>query len=169
MQEGAMGFLRCSVFCLLVSLFAFYILDGSSFAQPISSEELIRNNQNYDAKEITYEGEVIGEVMRRKDGVWVNVYDNNNCIGVWMTKELAGIITYAGSYKTQGDIVQVDGVFNKSCPEHGGDLDIHATSLRKIKSGWVKEEKLIPTKRNLLIILSVILCLILILRIFITR
>ena len=121
------------------------------------------------SQEVVYEGEAIGEIMQREDGAWINVYDDATCIGVWMTKEMAAIIRYTGSYKTQGDIIRIEGVFNKACPEHGGDLDIHATSLRTIKPGWVKQEKLVPAKRNLLIILSVILCLILILRIFITR
>jgi len=138
-------------------------------AETISGTELIENADNYDGKEVIYEGEAIGEMMERGDGAWVNVYDGEACIGVWMTKEIATIIKYTGSYKIQGDIVRVEGIFNKACPEHGGDLDIHAISMHKIKPGRVIQEKIIPAKRNLLIILSVILCLILILRIFINK
>ena len=154
----------------VVSFFIFlFFAQHYCYAEIVSSTELIENADIYDGKEIVYEGEAIGEIRQREDGAWVNVYDGQTCIGVWMTKEIATIIKYLGSYKIQGDVIQIEGVFNKACPEHGGDLDIHATSLRKIKPGWVKQEKLIPAKRNLLIILSVILCLILILRIFIIR
>ena len=109
-------------------------------AQTISSTELIQDGKAYDAKEIVYQGEVIGEVMKRKDGVWVNIYDKQNSIGVWMTPESASIIEYAGSYKAKGDILRVRGIFNYNCPLHGGDLDIHASSLQKIKSGYLKQK-----------------------------
>ena len=139
------------------------------YAEPISSSELFQNPQWYDEKEIVYEGEVVGEVMQRKEGAWVNVYDGENSIGVWMSKELAQTIEHQGSYKEKGDILQIQGVFNYTCQQHGGDLDIHAISLRKLKSGWVKQEKIIVAKRNLLVVLSIMLCLILILRILIIR
>ena len=148
---------------------SFLIPHHYCYAEPISSTELIQNPQWYDTKEVVYEGEVIGEVMRRKDGVWVNINDGENSIGVWMSSELASVIQYMGSYKAKGDILQVRGIFYYSCTQHGGDLDIHATSLRKIKSGWLKQESVILAKRNLLIILLVIACLILILRISIGR
>ena len=137
--------------------------------EPVSSSELIENAQGYDGKKILYEGEVIGEVMQRRDGVWANIKDGQHYIGVWMSEELANSINYKGSYKTKGDILEVTGIFNHICPVHGGDLDIHAISLRKIKPGWQKQERIVPAKRNLAIILSVVLCLILILRLLVVR
>jgi hypothetical protein len=139
------------------------------FAQPISSTELITNPKEYDGKEIVYEGEVIGEVMPRRQGVWVNVNDGDNSLGVWMSPQQARVIDYKGSYKTKGDILRIKGIFHYACPEHGGDLDIHANSVQNIKSGWQIQERMIPAKRSLLIILIVILCLILILRILINK
>jgi hypothetical protein len=135
----------------------------------ISSTELIEMPQEYDGEEVAYEGEVIGDIMKRRSGAWVNINDGYNSIGVWMTPKLAGVIEHRGSYKSKGDILRVKGIFHRACPQHGGDLDIHAASVRKIKSGWLREEKIIPAKQNLLIILIVILCLILILRILINR
>lgn len=135
----------------------------------ISSAELIKNAKVHDGKEVVYEGEVIGELMHRQDGVWTNIYDGQHSIGVWMSQELAELIKYTGSYKAQGDIVKLQGVFNNTCSIHGGDLDIHAISLQIVKPGWQKQERMILAKRNLLIILSVILCLILISKIFIIK
>lgn len=159
---------KCAMFNVLL-LCALHFALCTASAEPISSTELIENAQEYDGKEVVYEGEAIGEVMHRRDGVWVNINDGENAIGVWMPPELAAVIKYRGSYKAKGDILRVRGVFNRNCVQHGGDLDIHATSLHKIKSGWERQERLIPAKRNLLIILTVVLCLILILRTSIIR
>jgi hypothetical protein len=159
--------LKITQIIFLVS--GFWFLVSPCHAQPISSSELIENAQRYDGKEVVYEGEAIGEIMQRRDGAWVNVYDGEHSIGVWMPKELAAGIEYTGSYRAQGDILQVKGIFNRACLEHGGDLDIHAASLNKIRSGWLKQERIIPAKRGLLITLLVILCLILVLKSLINK
>lgn len=155
---------------VLFLLSAFCLWAANCYSQEtVSSAELIQNAELYDGQEVVYEGEVVGELMRRKDGAWVNISDGKSSIGVWMPTELADVIEYKGSYKTQGDILQVAGQFNRACPMHGGDLDIHAISAQKIKSGWQKQESIIPAKHNLLIILTVVLCLVLILKILIFR
>ena len=154
---------------MILLTFCLLLLASVCYAQPISSTELIENPKKHNGRELFYEGEVVGEVMKRKLGAWVNINDGENAIGVWMPHELTATINYRGSYKVKGDIVQVKGIFNSSCEQHGGDLDIHAISLRKIKSGWLMQEKAIPAKHNLLIILIVVLCLTLILRISIIR
>ncbi|MFH1578119.1 MAG: DNA-binding protein [Candidatus Omnitrophota bacterium] len=160
--------LLLSAICLLFSVLCF--LPSLCYAQEVkSSIELIENGKTYDGQEIAYEGEVIGEVMKRRQGTWVNISDGDNSLGVWMSSDLAEDIEHKGSYKAKGDIFQVKGVFNYACLMHGGDLDIHAVSLHKIKSGWQKQEKAILAKRNLVITLSVILCLILILKILISK
>ena len=155
----------------VIGLLGYCVIGSFGFlqAEPVSSTELIQNPKEYDGKEVVYEGEGIGQIMQRRDGAWVNIHDGKSAIGVWMSSELASVIQYMGSYKAKGDILQVRGIFYYSCTQHGGDLDIHATSLRKIKSGWLKQESVILAKRNLLIILLVIACLILILRISIGR
>ena len=130
----------------------------------VSSAELINNARQYDGKTITYEGEVIGEIMPRGDHVWVNVNDGLGAIGVWMERDMAGDIVYTGSYRSKGDWVAVTGVFNRACPEHGGDLDIHASGLRRIGAGRAIKQRLNITKRNLALVLLGLLCLVLILR-----
>jgi hypothetical protein len=165
---------QLSVISFFAFLFLAYHLPLTAYnycyaREVISSTELIQNAQMYDGKEVVYEGEVVGEVMHRRDGVWVNINDGESSIGVWMTPELAAVIKYRGSYKAEGDILKIRGIFNRTCVQHGGDLDIHATHLTKTKSGWLKQERIIPAKRDFLIILIVILCLILILRISIIR
>lgn len=151
--SGIMLILNC-LFCALCH------------AQTVPSAELINNAKRYDGKTVIYTGEVIGEVMERSGGMyaWANVNDGVNAIGIWLGKELTGIKNgNIGSYKSRGDIIEIEGVFHRSCIEHGGDLDIHAVSLRKVKDGLVISEKINAGKRNLAIGLTGGLCLVLIL------
>ena len=57
-------------------------------------------------------------------------------IGIWVTREQAEQISFCGGYKGRGDTVRVTGVFNRACSEHGGDTDIHATTLLLMEKGY---------------------------------
>ena len=83
-----------------------------------------------------------------------------------MSASSAKEINYTGSYKSSGDKIEVTGIFHRACLEHGGDLDIHAESVRKIESGRMISQKLDPAKRNLGLILGGVLVLIWILTLF---
>ncbi|MCX5702735.1 MAG: DNA-binding protein [Candidatus Omnitrophica bacterium] len=145
------------------------LISVSSYAQSISSAELINNAKQYDGKQVVYEGEVIGDIMARGDYAWINVNDGANAIGIWIEKAQTKDILYSGSYKSKGDRVEVVGVFQRACLQHGGDLDIHAQSLRKISPGRVVVERLNLGKRNLIFVLLGILCLVWILRLLKTK
>jgi hypothetical protein len=134
------------------------------FAQSTSSTELIEQAKDYDAKTVTYQGEVIGEIMVRGDYVWVNVNDGQNAIGIWAKKDLIKGITYKGDYKHIGDRIEVLGVFHRACPQHGGDLDIHAQEIIKVAEGREIKFILDEGKIKLAIYLGVALWSLLILR-----
>lgn len=106
-----------------------------AYAQPVSSSELINNAKQHDGETVVYSGEIIGDCMARGDYAWVNLNDGESAIGVWMSRVLADEVEYTGSYKSQGDWFEVKGIFNRACKQHGGDLDIHATAVRKLRSG----------------------------------
>ncbi len=116
-----------------VSLFitAFLIIHGNYFvfAQAVTSVDLINKAKNYDGKTVTYSGEVIGDIMLRKDYAWVNVNDSKNAMGIWLKKELIKDLRFLGGYGYIGEVVEVEGEFHRACPEHGGDMDIHARTL----------------------------------------
>ena len=112
-----------------------FLLYVTCFAQAISSSELINNAKEYDGRMVSYSGEIIGDIMARKEHSWVNVNDGKNAIGIWIKKEQIKDIIYTGSYNAKGDLVEITGVFHRSCVEHGGDLDIHAQTITKISSG----------------------------------
>lgn len=105
------------------------------FAEVISSTELINNAKLYDGKIISYSGETIGDIMARKEYAWVNLNDGKNAVGIWIKRELTHGIQYSGSYNVKGDWVEIKGIFHRSCPEHGGDFDIHAQSIIEISFG----------------------------------
>ncbi len=156
---------RLPKFLILTYIFSFFIFHFSfiCYAQPISSVELINNAKQYDGKIVVYQGEVIGDIMKRGEFAWVNVHDGVNAIGIWLDKSLLKGIVWTGSYKSFGDVIEIEGIFHNRCLEHGGDLDIHAQSMRKIKDGGLIQEKLDINKINLAVYLTGVLCLVLIL------
>jgi len=102
----------------------------------ISSAEIIEHARDLDGKILTFEGEVIGDIMSRGDHIWINVSDGVNAIGLWITEDQAKHVTVAGKYDLRGDRVRIVGRFNKACPEHGGDYDIHPDTLVLLEKGY---------------------------------
>jgi hypothetical protein len=153
--------LACGILSVIISMLPLFC-----YAQAVSSQELISRAKEYDGRVVAYEGEVIGEVMPRGAFAWVNINDGKNAIGCWMQLDLARAIQHAGSYKAKGDWIEASGIFNRACPEHGGDLDIHVRALRTVYSGRQFSEHAHPGKQNLALILLGAICLILMLRRF---
>jgi len=144
------------LFFIILSLLCAY----KSFAQELASKELIENAKVYDGQAIIYQGEVIGDIMPRGNFVWINVKDDFSAIGIWVPKELAGQITYSGSYKFKGDYIVIEGEFNRACKQHGGELDIHATSINKLLEGSIIKKELSPQKQKIaFLLLGLALCL----------
>jgi len=114
------------------------------FAYTVSSEELIERAKDLDGRAVVYRGEVVTGVLRRGTRSWINLNDGSNAIGVWCRTELTEGIRFVGDYKHRGDLVQVDGVFNRACGKHGGEMDIHAFRLEILREGYVKGEKIDP-------------------------
>lgn len=123
----------CSVLCLL---------SFATVADAVSSSELIEQADIFNGQTVRYSGEALGAVLERRDGAWINVSDGYNAIGIWCSKDMARSVSYLGDYRTSGDIVEVEGVFNRACPRHGGELDIHADSLKISRRGYIKRESL---------------------------
>lgn len=135
------------------------------FAQEVavSSKELIDGAKKFDGSIVLFEGEVIGDIMKRGTFTWVNIHDGINALGCWIPHDMASTITHTGNYKTKGDWVAVRGEFHRACLMHGGDLDIHVQELKLVRSGAIVIERLNTAKRNTVFILAGLLCLVLIL------
>ena len=138
---------------VLIAFFLVFSFRLAVFAQTLSSSELINNAKQYDGKIVTYSGEVIGDVMLRGEFAWANINDGQNALGIWMDALLAKEIKFTGNYKTRGDNFEITGVFHRACLEHGGDLDIHTQSLRKLSNGRMVKENLNFDKVSLIFIL----------------
>ncbi|MDD5005414.1 MAG: DNA-binding protein [Candidatus Omnitrophica bacterium] len=124
-----------SFFFFVMLCLVLIISSSNCYAQISTSSDLLNGTKQYDGKTVNYKGEVIGDVMIRGDHVWLHVNDGTIAIGIWAPKIMIQDILYIGDYHKKGDIVEVSGTFHRSCPEHGGDLDIHASEIKKITSG----------------------------------
>jgi hypothetical protein len=156
-------------FVLMALLAGLCCFGATACAQQVTSNDLINRAAELDGQTVTFSGEAIGDIMRRGTYAWVNLHDGANAIGVWAPLEQTGAILYTGSYKARGDIVQVIGVFRRSCPEHGGDMDIHAASLAVLKQGYQVNEKVSMAKVRFVLILAAITVLVWILSLLKTR
>ncbi len=97
--------------------------------------DLVERATFYDGKEVLFEGEAIGDRMARADHAWINILGEGYAIGVWMSAGDSASIDRFGSYASEGDRVAIRGVFHRACPEHGGDMDIHADSVAVVARG----------------------------------
>ncbi len=136
-------------------LLALTLAPGTAHAQANpndpTSGELVETPREFDGTEITFQGEAIGEVMVRGDDAWIHLNDDaymyknveegaelggyNSGMPVWLPAAEAEKLAVLGDYKHQGDIAEVVGTFNAACAQHGGDMDIHATSLSVVTPG----------------------------------
>ncbi len=90
---------------------------------------------------------------------WINLNDGDNAIGVWCKSEFTDSVKFIGDYKNKGDILEVEGTFNRDCPLHGGELDIHANTVHIVKRGYPTKEITDEAKLNasMVIFLTVLL------------
>ena len=130
----------------LAVLFVTCLIVSASAASTIGINDLINKAATYDKQTVTVEGEAIGEILERGDYAWVNINDGTNAIGIWMTESDAKTIKYFGDYKHIGDTLKIMGTFSRNCTEHGGDVDIHCTSLDIVKNGYAVKDKISNTK-----------------------
>ena len=116
---------------LLLVVPAAALADGNA----VGSNDLIDHAKDYDNQTVVYEGEVLGDILNRGDHAWLAIYDGSNTIGIYVTAEQAAQITVVGGYGKHGDSVRIEGVFHRACAEHGGDMDIHASSVTVLAAG----------------------------------
>lgn len=102
----------------------------------VTSNDLINNAGDFDGKKTVYTGEVIGDILSRGEYSWLNVSDGSNAVGVWVQSDVISAIDMLGGYTSHGDTIRITGVFNRACPAHGGDMDIHAASIDIVQEGY---------------------------------
>jgi aspartyl/asparaginyl-tRNA synthetase len=131
--------LSWQAYLITISLLALTILSSfptlslASPARKVTFSELIEKATLIDGSKIEIRGEVVGDIMKRPNGVWINVHDGTAALGIWLTPKQGNLVKQGGDYNWQGDRIDVVGSFNKSCPQHGGDMDIHAQQIEVIE------------------------------------
>lgn len=111
-------------------------------AEVVTSPEMIDNADALDGKPVRYRGEAVTAVLNRGEYSWINLNDGSNAIGVWCKSAALMPVEFVGDYKHKGDILEVEGIFNRACRAHGGELDIHAKTVNVLKRGFMMKEKM---------------------------
>ena len=141
---------------ILTASLLFCLNGGVLAANLVELNQLVENAEAMDGQTVTVTGEAIGEAMERGDHAWVNINDGTNAMGIWMPLDNAQSLTIFGDYKHIGDQLQVTGVFNQACTEHGGDVDIHSDSITVVAAGYATTESVPALK---IIIGTILVCL----------
>lgn len=129
----------------LIALFALLALPARGFAAEavtaVTGSGLASAESGLSGQMVQFEGEVVSERLYGGEGyVWVNVLSEGTAIGVWMAEDLARDLDVLGTWRHTGDYVLVTGEFNEACDQHGGDLDVHATTVTLIERGSEREQ-----------------------------
>ncbi len=122
----------------------------SLLAAPVPSGELLSHTHAYDGRTVVFEGEAIQDVMPRGDHLWLNVHDGANALGVWLPAGMLPPDTRTGDYHQTGDRLRVTAVFRAACPEHGGEVDLHATAVERIGPARPTPHPIAPSRMLLL-------------------
>jgi hypothetical protein len=117
----------------------------------VNSGSLVDNANAWNGHGITFSGEAIGEAMVRGKMAWIHLNDDaymwknieegaklggyNSGHAVWISADLAKKIEFFGDFKHEGDVVKIVGTFHAACPQHGGDMDIHALTIEIVRVG----------------------------------
>jgi len=119
----------------------------------ISSNELYDCPETYDRRAVSYRGEVVGAVLRRDEGAWVQLNDDpysgdvgplpahrdfrggNAGVGVLIPHSLADTIVVVGGPQTRGDILEVIGVFHRVDDASGEVTIIRAQDGSVVRQG----------------------------------
>ena len=117
---------------------------------------LVSVNRALDGSDVRFSGEVVGDVVNADEGYkWVNLMGTaNNVIGVRLTDVQAARIQNVGGYHKSGTVLQVTGAYHVACPEHQGELEVHALSVEVLDNGGPATH-MISTRW---LVISVLLC-----------
>jgi hypothetical protein len=120
-------------------------------------ETLISSGAAYDGREVTIRGEVIGDIMERGGGYWLNVLSpEGTAIGVRAVRDQIESIACLGDYSHSGDMVEVKGIYYRYAQRLGGETCVVADEVKITRPGTEVSHPLSGGK----ILISVLLTLI---------
>ncbi|TDB36898.1 MAG: hypothetical protein D9V44_10335 [Actinobacteria bacterium] len=126
---------------------------ASTDLRSLSATSILADRAELDGMKVTLHGEAIGELLLTSDdGAWLSVLSDGTALGVHLPRDIAEPVTRFGDYETTGDEVRVTGEFRQACDEHGGDMDIHATSLEVVATGTSRQHPVMMWKAGLAVV-----------------
>jgi hypothetical protein len=111
-------------------------------------------------RDVVYVGEVVGDVLRRDGGAWVQVNDDayalevgpfgahrgtlgfSSGLTVWLPDGLHEGLGAPGRHGRRGDVVRIEGRLLRADPADGGGITVRARSLEVLAPSTVVEEPL---------------------------
>ncbi|MBY5162662.1 hypothetical protein [Salsipaludibacter albus] len=124
----------------------------------ITSSLAVQCGQRFDDRTIHYAGEVVGDVLERDRGAWVQLNDDayaldlgplprtgiqagtNSGLAVWLPTD-AGTTWTPGRHDRRGDVLAITGTFHHADPDDGGGTTIHAQSIATIAPATAPEPR----------------------------
>jgi hypothetical protein len=145
--------------------------------QHVAASDLIDCPDTFDGRSVTYRGEAIRAVVLRGDHAIVQVNDDpyadgpiperrthlggNSGITVIMPAAASRQIEVLGSYRAQGDLLSVSGVFQRASDLSAGEPAIHAVQVDIVRDGYLIEHPVSPrravTAAGLVVLLAALL------------
>jgi hypothetical protein len=116
----------------------------------VSSTQVHLCPSAFDGLEVTYVGEVVGDILRRRGGAWVQVNDDdyalvngpvighreragfNTGLSVWLEGDLADRIEQPGRAAVRGDVVLLQGTLLRADPDDGGGTTLRVHTMRTL-------------------------------------
>lgn len=126
--------------CTLLFLFCFsfqYRIFGLELSTPASLSVLVEEASSRDGKPFSIEGELIGEPLNEENGIWLNLSEEGNFMAVFCPTPLASMASTlaGGNHQRLGCRIRTTGTLRRICPDHGGDLDFHASAW-EVMATW---------------------------------
>lgn len=101
----------------------------------VTSTQLLTHATAYDGKRVTFEGQVVGSPIRRKNSTWLTISNDGNALGVLVPDAQAAKVQHFGNYEGTGDRVAVTGTFYRTDPLEQGETDIRAGAVTVLSAG----------------------------------
>ena len=127
--------------------FAQEVREDFSDGARVSSTQVNLCPAAFDDREVTYVGEVVGELLPREGGAWAWVNDDryalevgplvghreragfNTGLAVWLPDGLHEEVAEVGRPGRRGDVIQVRGTLLRTDPDDGGGTTVRAEHL----------------------------------------
>jgi hypothetical protein len=140
----------------------------------VSSTQVFRCPAAYDDLDVSFAGEVIGEVLPRNGGAWAQVNDDvyalrvgplvghrerdgfNTGLSVWLPDGLHEQIEEVGRPGRRGDVILVRGTLLRTDPQDGGGLTVRAEELEVVAPSVVIEDPLHVPQLIVAIVLAIL-------------